>query len=101
MRDETLDVYPRMHNRADEILHYIWDPIGVSGVAEARDEYDSYIPQIVQMLFDGKGVDAIAQHLYSIEGNQMGLTVGSRPSRDTEEVAAILIHHYEVIQKRV
>jgi hypothetical protein len=100
MRDEAADVYARMHNRVDEILHYVWDPIGVSGVAEARDEYDSYVPQVVRMLFDGKEEKEIARFLYSIEGERMGLTVGSRPSDHTEEVATTLVHHYDVIRKR-
>jgi hypothetical protein len=33
-----------LYRRTDEVLHYIWDPIGVAGVPEARDEYDSYLP---------------------------------------------------------
>jgi len=100
MRDETADVYARVHHRVDEILHYVWDPIGVSGVAEARDEYDSYVPQVVRMLFDGKEEKEIARFLHSIEGEQMGLTVGFRPSGHTEEVATTLLHHYDVIRKR-
>jgi hypothetical protein len=100
MRDETADVYARVHHRVDEILHYIWDPIGVSGIAEARDEYDSYVPQLVRMLFNGKEEKEIARFLYSIESDRMGLTVGSRPSDHTEEVAATLVHHYDVIRKR-
>lgn len=99
MKHETVDVYARVHNRVDEILHYVWDPIGVSGVAEARDEYDSYIQPVVRMLFDGKEEKDIALYLHSVEGERIGLAVGSRPSGHIEEVAATLIHHYEVIRK--
>jgi len=30
----------RLHPAISEVLHYIWDPSGVAGVPEARDEYD-------------------------------------------------------------
>jgi len=85
--------------RVGEILHYVWDPIGVASVPQARDEYDGYVPLIVQMLVDGKTKEEIARHLYGIEGESMGLTVGSRPSDHTEEVAQTLIEHYEWLEK--
>ena len=100
MRDETADAYARVHNRVDEILHYVWDPIGVSGVAEARDEYDSYVPQVVKLLFEGKSSKEIAQHLHATESERMGLAVGLRPSAHVIEVADMLIHHCEIIKKR-
>jgi hypothetical protein len=39
-----------LYRRVDEVLHYIWDPIGVCGIPEARDEYNSYLPQVFSML---------------------------------------------------
>jgi len=86
--------------RAGEILHYVWDPIGVSGVAEARDEYDSYVPQVVRMLFENKSKEQIAHYLYEIEGQRMGLTVGSAPGEHREDVASMLIAHYECLKDR-
>ena len=35
-----------LYRRVDEVLHYIWDPIGVAGAPMARDEYYAYLPQI-------------------------------------------------------
>jgi hypothetical protein len=29
-----------LYRMVDEILHYVWDPIGVAGEARARDEYN-------------------------------------------------------------
>jgi hypothetical protein len=34
-----------LYRRIDEVVHYLWDPIGVSDVPEARDEYHSYLPE--------------------------------------------------------
>ena len=45
-----LDALDEFNNRADEILHYIWDPIGVAGAVMARDEYSGYVPKLVTLL---------------------------------------------------
>lgn len=86
--------------RVGEILHYVWDPIGVSGAPQTRDEYDSYVPSVVQLLMEGKKKEEIARHLYRIEGVTMGLTVGSRPSGHTEEVADMLLDHFQWLEEK-
>lgn len=35
-----------LFQRCDEILHYIWDPIGCKDVPMAREEYYGYVPQV-------------------------------------------------------
>lgn len=37
-----------LYSRVDEVIHYIWDPIGISSYPGARDEYYSYLPEIFQ-----------------------------------------------------
>ena len=74
--------------RIDEVLHYIWDPIGVAGIFQARDEYESYVPQVFKLLkgtVDGKDV---AEYLRWIAVERMGL--GAKSKRD-EEVVVILL----------
>ena len=39
-----------LYRRVDEVLHYLWDPIGVAGAPEARDEYYSYLPHVFSLL---------------------------------------------------
>lgn len=97
MRDETADVYARVHNRVDEILHYIWDPIGVAGAPGARDEYDAYVPTLVKMLFDGATADQVADYLGRIESESMGLSMTSTAKR--REVASRLLEHYRWINR--
>jgi len=53
-----------------------WDPIGVSDVPEAADEYDGYISEICELLKSGASDKKIADHLRTIETEQMGLTDG-------------------------
>lgn len=77
-----------LYQRADEVLHYMWDPTGVSGVPEARDEYYSYLPSVFQLLVHGDGAETIANYLSSVSRDSMGL--GGNRSRDFE-VAETLI----------
>ena len=92
--------YDLIAERVSEILYHVWDPIGVSGVPQARDEYDSYVPLVVQMLMEGKKKEEIARHLHRIEGETMGLSPGSRPSEQTEAAADTLLDHFEWLEER-
>ena len=40
----------KLYRQTDETLHYMWDPIGVAGIVQARDEYQSYLPQVFQLV---------------------------------------------------
>ena len=60
-------------NRVDEVLYYLWDPIGVSDEPCARGEYSTYVGSIVSLLNDDKE-DKIAKRLSEIETTSMGLT---------------------------
>jgi hypothetical protein len=64
----------RLVNHIHDILIKLWDPIGVKDEPQAQDEYDSYIPAILQFLQAQANVEIIASHLYEIETRWMGLT---------------------------
>jgi hypothetical protein len=63
----------RLINHIHDILIKLWDPIGVKDESHAQDEYDSFIPAILQLLQAQASVEAIANHLYEIETLWMGL----------------------------
>jgi hypothetical protein len=63
----------KLYEAVDEILYRNWDPIGVAGVPEARDEYRAYLPQVFAMVQNGNGVAAIAGYLSFIRVERMGL----------------------------
>ena len=48
-----------------------WDPIGVSGIPEARDEYDFYLGMIAGSLRSDWAVETIADQLHSIRTTTM------------------------------
>jgi hypothetical protein len=76
------------HNAIRKILMDEWDPIGVSEIPVAADEYDSYISGIHAMLVHHEPEHKILDHLWNIETEWMGL-YGNR--RRTEEVVKSLI----------
>jgi hypothetical protein len=65
----------KLYKIIDEILWKDWDPIGINEYEEdARDEYQSYLPQIFKLKIDNAGKELIAQHLLNIETERMGLS---------------------------
>jgi len=61
----------KLYQQIDYILWKEWDPIGVSEMA--RDEYQSYTPQVFRMKKANKSTNEIANHLLQLEQNSMGL----------------------------
>ena len=61
----------------DALMHH-WDPIGVAGVLEAADEYDSYIAPVYRILVDSRSEDELVEFLYCSETETIGLNAGSR-----------------------
>ena len=84
-----------LHQRTDEVMHCVWDPIGVAGIPQARDEYGSYLPQVFSMLIERKREDEIAEYLTGIEANRMGLTPASEKA---SQVASILTDWCETLR---
>jgi hypothetical protein len=84
----------KLYRQTDEILHYMWDPIGVAGVAQARDEYHSYLPQVFELVLRKESKEIIAEYLLDLEENQIGVA----PKREAAlEVAEILLNTRQAI----
>ena len=56
-----------------QVLLHEWDPIGVSDIPEAHDEYDSYVGGIYRLLASGASEYQIIERLYNLETVDMGL----------------------------
>jgi hypothetical protein len=88
----------RRHIR--RILMAEWDPIGVSDIPEAADEYDSYIGGVYELLERGSSQTSIYTYLRNIEVDQMELVDASRqpllPESKRNAVASSLarLGHY-------
>ena len=89
-----------LYRRADEVIHYIWDPIGVAGVPEARDEYDSYLTHVFSLLINNSEVREIQNYLTQIEENNMGLSVNDLSRNRAKEVEDILTNYRDMINEK-
>jgi len=75
-----------LYRRTDEVLHYIWDPIGVSDSPYARDEYGEYLPQVFGKLLKNEPSERIVEYLLLIETENMGLSKNEKNAERTVEI---------------
>ena len=62
------------HAAIRAILLTEWDPIGVSHIPEAQDEYDSYVAGVYKLLITHVDRHSLFFHLWQIETHYMGLS---------------------------
>ncbi|WP_079691232.1 hypothetical protein [Psychrobacter sp. DAB_AL43B] len=55
-----------------EALHYKWDPIGISDVPHSIGEYDSYVPELYELICKNADGKIIFDYLWKIEVQEMG-----------------------------
>ena len=83
-----------LYQRVDEVLHYVWDPIGISEIPEARGEYHSYLPVAFGLLKRGATEVEIADYLGGVTSEMMELST----NRDRDlEIAEIIIDWRECL----
>jgi len=83
-----------LYRRVDEVLYYVWDPIGVSCCPAARDEYQRYLPKVLALLQGDVGAPAVAAHLDEVAKARMGLE--ARPEHSMR-IAELLLDWKTVI----
>ena len=83
-------------HRVDEVLYYVWDPIGVSNEPCARGEYRGYIPLILGLLQASADPAPIAERLAALVRDQMGLPADKVRCR---RVAQLLLEHKRAVEE--
>ncbi len=94
MKEKLNPKEKELYRRTNEILHYLWDPIGVSAIPQARDEYHSYLPRVFARLIEDAKDHEIASYLINVEEDSMGSISNKEKAL---EVARILIETKEWI----
>ena len=56
------------------VLVHDWDPIGISGVPGAEDEYDNYIIKVAKILMKREASEELFNYLWWVETQHMGLS---------------------------
>ena len=78
----------------------MWDPIGVSGIPQARDEYRSYLPRVFSLLIHHAPETELVAFLVTTAIETMGLS-GTRAARKhAEEIVSILTDYRDAILKQ-
>ena len=85
----------RYHDAIRTVLLRDWDPIGVSDVPEAHDEYDSYIPGIHGRLISRASAQELFDHLRKIETIEMGLASNRQRTQHVVQKLIALINEIE------
>jgi hypothetical protein len=70
---ERLSRAKQYHGAIKTALLREWDPIGVSQIPEAQDEYDSYVPAIYKLLITRRPQQEVYDYLWWLETEHMGL----------------------------
>jgi hypothetical protein len=86
-----------LYQAVDEVLHYIWDPIGVSSEPLARDEYYEYLPRVFSLLKSDADKVRIAAYLGEITTGSMGLSANAEHDLT---VAKILANWKEAVDEK-
>lgn len=86
-----------LYQRIDEVLHYLWDPIGVAREPFARDEYAAYVPEVFGLVAEGAGEQKLMNYLLQVEGDAMGLA--ARPSH-ARRIAEMLVEWRDVLEQK-
>ena len=81
-----------LYRATDEVLHYIWDPIGISDSPYARDEYWGYLPEVFAMPLNENQEEKIAEYLLRIQSERMGL---KPDEKNANRVVKILYEYKE------
>jgi hypothetical protein len=75
-----------LRNRVDEVLHCIWDPIGVAGSPSTRDEYYAYVPDVLAMLQRDAAPAEVQAYLTEVATQRMGLGANDAHSAYVAEI---------------
>jgi len=86
-----------LYRAVDEVLHYLWDPVGIASVPAARREYHRYVPQIFGMIRNGCESHVIAQYLSQIASERMGL---EQDPEHSIQIARVLLEWKEAVRER-
>jgi len=80
-----------LYQRVDEVLHYLWDPIGVSWEPNARDEYHHYLPHVFALLSNSADEKSLAAYFMSVATDRMGFSATEKGIDNCHRIAELLL----------
>jgi hypothetical protein len=85
-----------LSRRVDEVLFYVWDPIGVVNEPTARREYSSYVYEVLQLVEQNDDIKPISSYLADITKNHIGLFPNKK---HCDYIAELLLKHKQAIKE--
>ena len=82
--------------RVDEVLYYVWDPIGVAHAPCARGEYKSYVQKVLELVEQNENIEPISLYLANIMKDMMGL---SPDKKKCDYAARLLLEHKRAVKE--
>jgi hypothetical protein len=81
----VIDKYESRRIRVEirHVLMDVWDPIGIKDEPNAQGEYDGYLGGVYELLLSGAADENIADHLWRIATERMGLSPKKSDMADT------------------
>lgn len=76
-----------LYRIVDEVLYYLWDPIGIANSAGPRDEYRMYVPKVFELVRMADG-PTLSAYLLSVERDWIGL---AGHSASAQRIAELLL----------
>ena len=95
-----IDSSNELYQRIDETLHNNWDPIGVSGAPQARDEYYEYLPKVQEALSNGASKEDLAQMLNTIATGRMGLNLSEGLVKRTKDAVNTIFEWAKLLKEK-
>lgn len=90
IEDPTVDI-EKARAEIREVLLHAWDPIGISDLPEASDEYDAYANVVLGMLInENANAEVIADYLFKIATEHMVLSGRELPKLCERAAAAVV-----------
>lgn len=85
--NQFLDRARATQSAIKRILLEDWDPIGISSLPDAQNEYDGYVAEVYRLLSRGATRSELIDYLWWVETEHMGLIADRQR---TEKVASQL-----------
>jgi len=94
---EAKDLINSLRIRIDDILFYKWDPIGISNANWPRDEYASYVTDVLHFAVNGTSHQPLAEYLIQLSKEIIERADSKERAQNVAELIFSIVHdqsHY-------
>lgn len=88
---------PELLQRVDEVLYYLWDPLGVAREPLSRQEYSAFVSDVFAALLDDADEQRLMELLLLLETEFLGLA--PRPSQ-ARRIAEVLVDWRALLEQK-